>query len=108
MNLDQAWIHQDHNCPALKEMLADHPEVKMDYAGCQLPPTIPGGNDANNAILRAVSSDPAVSVRALCKQYGIELARDYIVRSRRGLNGLRQYGAPIPSAGARRGEPHAE
>jgi hypothetical protein len=37
-----------------------------------------------------------VSAKSLCVQYGIETARDYMLRSRQGLNGLRQYGHAIP------------
>eukprot|EP01050_Picozoa_sp_SAG11_P007827 SAG11_NODE_663_length_7869_cov_146.101158_6_plen_75_part_00 len=45
-------------------------------------------------LLRSVVAN--VSARQLIKQYGIETAREYALRSRRGLNVLRQHGEPVP------------
>lgn len=60
-------------------MLADHPALVKDVEG---PPFW---------LLR--STDPAVSVRALLPKYQIETNRQYIHRSRQGLNRLRNYNA---------------
>ena len=35
------------------------------------------------------SNDTSVSVRKLCEQYGVETNREYIHRSRKGLNAMR-------------------
>ena len=35
------------------------------------------------------SNDSSVSVRKLCEQYGVETNREYIHRSRKGLNAMR-------------------
>jgi hypothetical protein len=39
----------------------------------------------------------STSVRSLIRKYGIETARDYALRSRQGLNVLRQQGAAVPA-----------
>ena len=79
VDIDRTFVHWDHNRDKVAQLLSDHPEVVKDVEG---PPFW---------LLR--STDPATSVRALCKQYQIETAREYIHRSREGLNRLRNYGA---------------
>jgi len=42
------------------------------------------------------STDPAVSVRELLEERGIETLRDYRLRSRRQINEIRSSGGVIP------------
>ena len=49
-------------------------------------------NTGINTDVRERSTSPTVSVRKLLRQYEIETAREYVQRSRRGLNLLRQFG----------------
>ena len=47
-------------------------------------------------LLRVVDKSSGLSARGLIEKYGIETARDYAIRSRRGLNILRQHGKAVP------------
>ena len=73
-------------------------KVELQRAMCHLPgpnPT-PPGEASSNAIGLLRSVTPGVSARKLCEEYKIETSREYLLRSRQGLNGLRQYAQPIP------------
>ena len=80
IDLDRTFVHWDYNEAKVKRLLSDHPQVTVDVAG---PPFY---------LLR--STDASTSVRALCRQYGIETNREYIHRSRQGLNRMRTTGKP--------------
>ena len=78
IDLDRTFVHWDYNAAKVKQLLIDHPEVVVEIPG---PPFY---------LLR--STDATTSVRALCKHYKIETNREYIHRSRRGLNRMRTTG----------------
>ena len=65
-------------------LLADAGQVDLEVAG---PPFY---------LLRVVDKSTGLSARGLIEKYGIETARDYAQRSRRGLNILRQHGQAVP------------
>ena len=79
VDIDRTFVHWDYNTKKVEALLSDHPEVVVDVGG---PPFY---------LLR--STDASVSVRALVAKYEIETARQYAMRSREGLNLLRNYGA---------------
>jgi hypothetical protein len=83
INIDRTYVHWDNNHEKVASLLADHPEIVVDEEG---PPFY---------VLRSTKPD-TVSARKLVAQYKIETNRQYIQRSRRGLNLLRNYGAPPP------------
>jgi hypothetical protein len=76
IDLDRTFVHWDYNAEKMKALLVDHPEVMIEIIG---PPFW---------LLKA--TDNTTSVRALLKEYKIETNREYIHRSRQGLNQLRQ------------------
>ena len=86
VDLDVALVCRDNNRAKMEKLLAEQiGNVTLDITG---PPFY---------LLRSLKSANGVSARRLVKQYGIETARDYALRSRRGLNVLRQQGKPVPS-----------
>ena len=100
LDLDEVWIHQDNNCGNLKKLVADNEgKVEMARGCCGLASAAPlpeGEDPSRNAIGLLRSTAAGVSAKELCVKYNIETARDYALRSRQGLNGLRQYGQVIP------------
>lgn len=81
IDLDASWAHWDNNREKVHTLLAENPAVKLVVPG---PPFY---------YLQATA--PGVSVRALFAKYKIESARNYILRSRIGLNKIRAAGSCV-------------
>jgi hypothetical protein len=78
VDVDRTFVHWDYNHDKVARLLAEHPHVVVDVAG---PPFYLLRSTAHNA-----------SVRQLCREYDIETNREYVHRSRRGLNLMRMTG----------------
>ena len=97
IDLDRTFVHWDYNRAKVERLLADHPEVVVDAPG---PPFyLLRSNDTGRVDAPAGGGDGGgraggTSVRALCRAYGIETNREYVHRSRRGLNRMRTTGLP--------------
>ena len=76
IDVDRTWVHWDYNSEKVKLLMKEHPEVAMEVKG---PPFY---------LLKSTSNTTAI--RPLLKQYKIETNREYITRSRQGLNRMRQ------------------
>lgn len=98
LDTDEVWIHQDDNCAKLKKLVSENAgKVEMARGCCGLPSARPVPGEApSNAVGLLRSLVTGTSATELCVKYGIETARDYALRSRQGLNGLRQYAQPVP------------
>ena len=83
LDLDRTWVHRDNNGPQVAKLLQEQP---VDVVNEQYSPFF----------FLAARTPGEVSVRALCKQYGIMTAHDYIDSSRRIANTLRMEGEAIP------------
>lgn len=84
LDLDRTFIHYNFNEGKVARLLADHAgEVAIEQ---NLPME-------SWYVLRSMK--PGVSVRALCRQYGIETLREYRQRSRQQINQARKEGKPI-------------
>ena len=89
LDIDRTFVHWDNNEAKMKQLMAAHnATLQLDLIG---PPFW---------LLRSLDkgADGSTSARALIRKYNIETARDYAVRSRQGLNVLRQHGAAVPGA----------
>ena len=86
VDLDRTFVHWDYNAAKVKQLLHDYPQIVVEQPG---PPFY---------LLR--STDNHTSVRALCAARGIETNRQYIHRSRRGLNSMRQQQQQQAAAGS--------
>jgi len=84
LDLDRAFVHKDFTGEKIKKLLAEHKgEVEMEK-DCGM---------EGWYLLR--STKAGVLVRDLCKQYEIELLRDYRHRSREQINAARKNGKKI-------------
>jgi len=81
IDLDASWAHWDGNTAKVHQMMADHPELELVVPG---PP-----------FYYIRSTSVGVSVRQLFAKYKIETARNYILRSRIGLNRIRAQGGCV-------------
>jgi hypothetical protein len=81
IDLDASWAHWDNNGKKVHTLLHENPGVELAVPG---PPFY---------YLKA--TQPGVSVRALFAKYKIESARNYILRSRVGLNKIRAAGSCV-------------
>lgn len=78
LDLDRTFVHYDFNAAKMKRLLAENPQIVLE-------------RDRDPWwLLRSTAAN--VSARALCRQYAIETNRQYIHRSRQGLN---QYRATV-------------
>lgn len=75
IDIDRTFAHWDFNAAKVKQMMNEHPEVLMEVNG---PPFY---------LLKSTSN--TTSIRSLLKNYSIETNREYITRSRQGLNRMR-------------------
>jgi hypothetical protein len=90
LDIDRTFVHWDNNRAKMQRLLADHNDtIDVEIQG---PPFW---------LVRSLDKgkDGSTSARALLRKYGIETARDYALRSRQGLNLLRQRGAVVPGPG---------
>ena len=76
VDIDRTFVHWDYNHDKVKQLMQDHPEIVMEVPG---PPFY---------LLKSTSN--VTSVKELLKTYKIETNREYITRSRQGLNKMRQ------------------
>lgn len=76
IDVDRTFVHWDYNSAKVKRLLKEHPEVVVEVPG---PPFY---------LLKSTSN--TTSVKELLKAYKIETNREYITRSRQGLNMMRQ------------------
>jgi len=81
IDLDASWAHWDNNIKKVHTLLAENPTVKLVVPG---PP-----------FYYLQATDPSVSVRDLFAKYKVESARNYILRSRIGLNQIRAAGSCV-------------
>ena len=105
IDLDRTAVfgHDGYNdaCDKVQKMAAEHPgAIVYERPGCDLDergvPASPKPIDHGSNVMLLRANRTGVSVRALLRQYGIETAREYKLRSRRGLNSLRSAGMPVP------------
>jgi hypothetical protein len=79
LDLDRGIYHENFNLKLRDKLLAEHPdEVELERHHLR----------EQWFILRA--KRPGISVRALAKEYGLEELRDYIDRSRREIDKMRE------------------
>eukprot|EP00729_Bicosta_minor_P007420 gene7420-20406_t len=76
VDIDRTFVHWDYNHDKVKQLMQDHPEIVMEVPG---PPFY---------LLKSTSN--VTSVKELLKTNKIETNREYITRSRQGLNKMRQ------------------
>lgn len=118
LDIDRTFVHWDNNKVKMEQLLADckSPLACLAIAlafstlaltrresgdALLLPFADVGKVDLEVTgppffLLRVVDKSSGLSARRLTKKYGIETARDYAQRSRRGLNILRQHGQAVP------------
>ncbi|HEY3324606.1 MAG TPA: carbon-nitrogen hydrolase family protein [Planctomycetota bacterium] len=84
LDLDRTFVHKDFTGEKIKKLLAEHKDEVELERDCEM---------EGWYLLRSVK--PGVRVRDLCKQYEIELLRDYRHRSRQQINEARANGKKI-------------
>jgi hypothetical protein len=84
INIDRTFVHFDYNRAKVEKLLAENPSVSIEVDG---PP-----------FWLLASNDSSVSVRQLCERYSIETNRQYVHRSRQGLNKMRHTQVPPSSS----------